>query len=85
MLFSFQVFSAGVVTNADETTLRSKLAGGGTVTFACDGVIGLSNTIVIATDTILDGSGHTLTISGNTATRIFTVNTNVNFVIKNLI
>src|ERR1039457_6089769 len=86
-LFSFQcaVFSAGVVTHTDETTLRNELAGGGTVTFDCDGVIVLSNTIVIATDTVLDGSGHSVTISGNGAIRIFTVNTNVNFVLKNLV
>jgi hypothetical protein len=86
-LLSFQcaVFSAGVVTNTHETTLRNALAGGGTVTFECDGVIVLSNTIVIATDTVLDGSGHSVTISGNGAIRIFTVNTNVNFVLKNLV
>ena len=85
-LLSFQcaVFSAGVVINTDETTLRNELAGGGTVTFDCDGVIVLSNTIVIATDTILDASGHNVTISGNDATKIFAVNTNVNFVVKNL-
>src|ERR1035437_2763127 len=86
-LLSFQcaVFSAGVVTSADETTLRNELAGGGTVTFDCDGVIVLSSTIVIAANTILDASGHNMTISGNEAKRIFTVNTNVNFILKNLV
>src|ERR1039458_5675283 len=86
-LLSFQcaVISAGVVTSADETTLRNELAGGGTVTFDCDGVIVLSNTIVIATNTILDASGHNMIISGNEAKRIFTVNTNVNFILKNLV
>jgi len=85
-LLSFQcaVFSAGVVGVADEAALQTALIGGGIVTFDCDGVIVLSNTMVIATDTVLDGSGHGVTISGNGATRIFTVNANVNFVVKNL-
>ena len=86
-LLSFQcaVFSAGVVGVADEAALQTALIGGGIVTFDCDGVIVLSNTMVIATNTILDASGHNVTISGNNYTRIFTVNTNVNFTLINLV
>ena len=60
------------------------MAGGGTVTFACDGTIMLANTITNALDAVLDGSGHQITISGNNACRVFSVATNVNFTIIGL-
>ena len=60
------------------------MAGGGTVTFACDGTITLASTITNVNDTMLDGSGHQVTISGNGAVRVFYVNTNVNFTVVNL-
>src|SRR5260370_24251243 len=55
------------VTECDQAHLESALAGGGTVTFACDGTITLSNTITIAADTVLDATGRAVTISGNGA------------------
>lgn len=73
-----------VVTDCTEAVLRGAMAGGGTVTFTCDGTITLSNTIAIDKDTILDGSGHEITISGNDACRVFFVNNNVNFTLINL-
>jgi hypothetical protein len=60
------------------------MAGGGTVTFACDGTINLANTVSNDVDTLLDGSGHQITISGNTVARVFYVNTNVTFTLANL-
>src|SRR5450759_4051405 len=78
------VYAAGVVTNYTETNLRAAMAGGGTVTFACDGTITLSNTITISADTILDGSGHQITISGNNSVRVFHVNNDVSFTAMNL-
>jgi len=71
------VFSA-VVTSCTETNLRAAMAGGGTVTFACDGTITLTNTIVVGKDVILDGSGHQITISGGNQVRVFYINTNIN-------
>src|SRR5713101_8354984 len=67
------------VTECDQAHLASALAGGGTVTFACDGTITLSNTITIAADTVLDATGRAVTISGNGAVRVFQVNTGVTF------
>jgi hypothetical protein len=67
------------VSTCDEAGLRAALSGGGTVTFACDGVIALSNTITIANETILDGTGHSITISGGGAVRVFQVSTGVSF------
>jgi hypothetical protein len=50
------------------------LAGGGTVTFSCSGTITLTTTITITTDTTIDGSGQTVTISGNNMVQVFSVN-----------
>jgi hypothetical protein len=65
--------AGGVVTVCDEAPLLATLAGGGTVTFACSGTITLIAEIEIAADTTIDGSGQTVTISGNNAVRVFTV------------
>ena len=47
-----QVFPPGiVVTNCTEAALRAAMAGGGTVTFACDGTITLASTITNRVDT----------------------------------
>jgi hypothetical protein len=57
--------------NCTEADLRTAMAGGGTVTFACDGTITLNNTITIGADTVLDGTGHQVTISGGNLVRVF--------------
>src|SRR5438093_13258001 len=63
--------ASGVVTNCADADLRAALVGGGTVTFDCDGVISLTNTLTIATNTVLDGSGRRIVISGNASVRPF--------------
>ena len=88
LLLPVAAWAGGVVTNCTEADLRAAMAGGGTVTFACDGTIHLSNTITIVGDTRLDGSGRQVVISGTVAitqaVRVFYVNTNVNFTVVNL-
>ena len=74
----------GVVTNCTEANLRAALVGGGTVTFACDGTITLGSTITNDTDTVVDGTGHQVTISGGNAVRVFQVNTNVTFTLATI-
>jgi hypothetical protein len=69
--------AGGVVTVYDEAHLLAALAGGGTVTFACSGTITLTNTITIAADTTIDGSGQAVTISGHDAVRVLSVNPEV--------
>ena len=69
--------AGGIVSVCDEAHLLAALAGGGTVTFSCSGTITLTATITIAADTTIDGSGQTVTISGNHAVRVFTVNSGV--------
>jgi len=77
-------WGAGTVTTCTEMNLGAALAGGGRVTFACDGVITLGNLVSITTNTALDGSGHKITISGNNAVGVIAVAPSVSFVLTNL-
>ena len=77
-------YAGGVVSVCDEAHLLTALAGGDTVTFSCSGTISLSAPIVIAADTTIDGSGQVVTISGNNAVRVFTVNAGVAFTLNEL-
>jgi hypothetical protein len=74
----------GVVTECTEANLRAAMAGGGTVTFACDGTITLASTITNAADIVLDATGHQITLSGGNTIRVFTVASNVTFTAVNL-
>ena len=78
------VWAAGVVTNCNEAALRSAMAGGAKVTFACDGTITLTCTITNTEETALDGNGHNITISGNHAVRVFVVGTNGTLTLNHL-
>jgi hypothetical protein len=84
LLLPLAVHGGGVVAECTESNLRAAMAGGGTVTFACDGTITLAKTITNTVDTLLDASGHQVTISGSNAVRVFYVNTNVVFALVNL-
>jgi hypothetical protein len=75
---SITALAGGVVSTCDEASLRAALAGGGTVTFACDGTITLANTLAITNGTVIDASGHGITISGGNAVRLLTVDPGVN-------
>jgi hypothetical protein len=54
--------AGGTVTNATEAALRSAMAGGGLVTFACDGTITLTNTLTNVFDTVVDATGHNISL-----------------------
>jgi len=77
------VQAAGAVSVCDEDHLLAALSDGGTVTFACDGTIVLTNTIIVVADTVVDGSGRSVTISGNNMVSVFRVN-NVTLTLKGL-
>ena len=69
--------AAGTVTDCSTYgpavgTLQVALTGGGTVTFACDGTI-IVPEITISQNTVVDASGHDVTLSGNNANRVFVV------------
>ena len=70
--------AGGVVTVCDEAHLRTALAGGGTVTFSCSGTITLTATIWIAADTTIDGSGQSVTVSGNHRVVVFSAGRSLN-------
>ena len=84
LLTCCSTFAGGLVTDCTEASLRAALAGGGTVTFACDGTIVLSNTLVIASDTVLDATGRSVTLDGNLTNRVLTILTNVSCSITNV-
>ena len=79
-----RIHAGGTVTDCSETNLDAALSGGGTVTFACDGTITITTTKSISADTILDATGHLVSINGNSIVRLFTVNPAVNFSVYNL-
>src|SRR4051812_44750803 len=72
------------VTVCDEASLRAAIANGGTINFGCDGTIVLSSTLQIATNTVLDGTGHNVVLSGGNQVRVLFVATNVSLTMKNL-
>ena len=76
--------AGGVVGTCDESHLNTALSGGGSVTFSCSGTITLTSTITISANTSIDGTGQTVTISGNNAVRVFVVNSGITFSLNNL-
>src|SRR5262245_35766361 len=79
-----RVLAEGVVNACDQAGLEEALVDGGTVIFNCDGTIILTNTITISQDTQLDATGYTVTLSGNSAVRIFNVGPGVRLSLVNL-
>jgi len=73
-----------IASSLDPGQLNIALQAGGTVTFAVDGTIYLTNTINIATNVILDGANHSITISGSNSVEIFNVSANANFTLRNV-
>src|SRR6266542_2962409 len=76
-----------VVSPCDQLGLEAAIAEGGTITFDCDGMIVITNTITISEDLTLDATGHSVTISGpgtTNAVRLFMVEPDVNFTLVNL-
>ena len=72
---SAQLKAGGLVVDCSEASLLGALSGGGTVTFAGDCTITISQPIYIPSgnSTIIDASGHNVAISGAGAVRLFNV------------
>jgi len=84
--FSSKIFviQTAVGTN-DEASLDAALANNtGEIAFTCDGTIHITTTKLIGADTVLDATGHNITISGGNAVRVFTVNPGVQLTLRNL-
>lgn len=67
-----------------QAALRSALAGGGPVVFACDGTFVVTNTLIIASNLSLDGAGHQVTLSGGNTLPVFQVTSNATLSLANL-
>lgn len=76
---------ASLVAKCDESDLRTAIAAGGTVSFSCDGIITLTESILITNSTVLDGGGRMVTIRGNGTNRLFTVNSNGTLIARHLV
>jgi hypothetical protein len=61
------------VTQATDAALRSAMAGGGTVSFACNATITLTAPLAVTNATVLIGTGHDVTISGGGNVGLFGV------------
>jgi hypothetical protein len=75
--------AAQTVTQLSDAELRGAIAQGGRVVFASDGGISLTNGIVVARDTVLDGTGRQITINGGVGC-LFHVSPNVTFTVVGL-
>ena len=83
-MLSVVVAGTTPVATPTEAALRAALAGSAPVTFACDGTIFLSNALSITNDTLLDGSGHQVTINGSGLVRVFSISPSVTLILRNL-
>ncbi|MBC7870320.1 MAG: right-handed parallel beta-helix repeat-containing protein, partial [Chitinophagaceae bacterium] len=84
LIFTARLQAAGVVAVCDEASLDAALAGGGVVSFTCSGTITITATKVVGANTIIDGAGQAVTISGGGAVSIFQVNPGVALTLRNL-
>jgi hypothetical protein len=79
---------SGTITNCTVQAFLAAIATGGEVTFECDGVITLANTLVIAADTTLQASGRSVSVSGGgsgtNGVRLFLVKPGAKFTVRNL-
>ncbi len=69
LLNGFCAHAGGVVTAATEENLRAALVGGGNVSFAVDGKISLSSTL-ITNNTTMDATEHSVGLGGGGAVRV---------------
>jgi uncharacterized repeat protein (TIGR03803 family) len=72
------------VSICDEVAFRAALAAPGPVTFNCDGTIVLSQMLTIATNKVVDGRGHQITLSGGNLAPLLTVAPGVTVSLLNL-
>ncbi|HEV2318124.1 MAG TPA: choice-of-anchor Q domain-containing protein, partial [Verrucomicrobiae bacterium] len=84
LLFPALAFCGGVVTNPTEAALNAALAGGGTVTFACNGTITITSSKSITTNTVLDATGYSVAINGGHSVQLFMVSSGASLTLANL-
>ncbi len=88
LLLPFSGYSSGTVTNLNWLDLDAALAGGGTVTIACDGVIykPYAAVDIISTNTVIDATGHNIVFDGwsGWGGQMFNVSTGATLTLNNL-
>jgi hypothetical protein len=75
---------AQTITNYTEEALRTAMANGGLIRFACNGTVVLNGTITNDLDTLLDSNGHDVTISGGGFQRVLVISSNVSLTLVGL-
>jgi hypothetical protein len=73
-----------VVSVASEVALRDAVGAGGHVRLCFNGVLALTQPIAVLKNTVLDGTGVAVSLSGNGVTRLFNVSTGVSFTVSNV-
>jgi hypothetical protein len=76
--------AGGSVNACDPASLKAAMAGGGLVTFACDGTVRLTETLEVDADTVIEGAGHSIVLSGGGEVRLFAVRNGVSLELRNL-
>ena len=84
LVASASLEAGGTVGSNAESALDIALSGGGEVVLAFDGVLSMTRTKLISKDTILDATGHTVTLSGGLSNRLFFVNPGVSLTLRHL-
>src|SRR5512133_2905354 len=79
-----QTNPTSVVTEPAESALRQAMTNGGWIVLACDGTFALSGTINVATNTVLDGTGHSVTLRGGSYAQVLSVSPDVTLTLSNL-
>lgn len=75
---------ATAVTTCDGPSLILAVGNGGMITIDCSGTITLDAEMIVATDTILDGTGRLVTISGGDVVALFTVDPGADLTLKSM-
>jgi hypothetical protein len=63
-LWNLSGFASATVTVSDPAALQSAIRNGGTLRLAFDATVILSNTFLIATNTTIDATGHSVSLEG---------------------
>ncbi len=77
-------YADSVVSVCDDAHLHTAVSGGGTITFSCSGTIILNSSLIVSSNTTIDGSGQSITISGGDTVQAIVVNTSETLNLKNL-
>lgn len=84
LLIPWRAWAGVVVASCTDASLRAAMAGGGTVTFACDGTITVANPIYNSANTVVDATGRRIIISGGNRVQIFYVAANSTLALTHL-